>query len=267
MGIIRFSIAVLVPFFMLSCTGGEKKNAKEDVRIDDVASNLRQALNKYPDSLQLIEQLIQYYRDNGKYDTALLITDNAIKRDSQVAELWDIKATLHYENEDTVNSIKAFEKAVEIYPLPEYIISLGTLYAQTKNLKAITLADALIFANRSKAQKEALFIKGLYYHSIGKSKTAMTFFDSCIHIDYTYMFAYREKALIYYETGKYAESLAVLTRAVTFQNNFEEGYYYMGQCNEKLNRIGEAIQSYQSALMYDRDYTEAREALKRLDKH
>ena len=228
------------------------------------AVGMKLEVARYPDSLQLIEQLIQFYRDSGNYDTALAITDKAIKRDSQVVELWDIKATLHYENEDTLNSIKAFEKAIDIYPAPEYIISLGTLYAQTKNPKALALADALILADKSKAQKEAIFIKGLYYSYSGVKKKAMALFDSCIKLDYTFMFAYREKAIMLYEAGNYEEALQVMTRAVTIQNNFEEAYYWIGMCEEKLNRTQDAIQSYHTALMYDKDYIEARDALKRL---
>jgi tetratricopeptide (TPR) repeat protein len=56
-----------------------------------------------------------------------------------------------------------------------------------------------------------------------------------------------------------------LKRAVTIQNNFDEGYYWLGKCYEKLNKIAEAKQSYQNALLYDKDFIEAREALNRLD--
>ena len=78
------------------------------------------------------------------------------------------------------------------------------------------------------------------------------------------MDGYREKAIALYDLGKYAEALAVLDKAITLQNNFDEGYYYSGKCLEKLNRIPEAIQSYQNALVYDPDYVEAKEALNKL---
>lgn len=256
------TIGLTALFF--SCNSMEEKTTSKASH-DTSATQLKQAIQRYPDSLQLIAQLVQHYRDEGRYDTAIIITDNAIKRDSNVAELWDIKATLHYENEDTLNSIKAFEKAIAIYPIPEYIISLGTLYAQTKDPKAIALADALILADKSKAVKEAIFIKGLYYTYVGDKKKAISYFDSCIRMDYTYMFAYREKAIALYDSGKYEEALKVLTIAVTVQNNFDEGYYWMGLCYEKLNKLQDAIQSYQTALMYDKDYLEARNALKRLN--
>ena len=261
---IKKLLALIITCILVYSCNNEDKNTNNAEKLDSSATKLILEVAKYPDSLQLIERLIQYYRDAGSYDSAIAVTDDAIKRDSQDAELWDIKATLHYENEDTINSIKSFEKAIDIHPWPEYVISLGTLYAQTKNPKAIVLADALIQANKAKAQKEAIFIKGLYYTYIADKKKAINYFDSCIHIDYTYMFAYREKAIALYDLGKYNDALQVLTRAITIQNNFEEGYYWMGKCDEKLNKIPDAIQSYHTALMYDKDYIEARDALKRL---
>jgi len=229
------------------------------------SEQLKQEIEKYPDSLLLIEKLIQYYRNTGSYDSALAILNNTIKRAPNVAELWDIKALLHFENEDTVNAIKSFENAINIFPLPEYIISLGTLYAQTKNAKALIMADALAHADKAKATKEAIFIKGLYYNYINDKKTAISLFDSCLRLDYTYMFAYREKAIALYDLGKYQEAIKVLERAVTIQNNFDEAYYWLGNCYKKLNKKEEAMQSYYMALMYDKNFIEARDSLKTLE--
>ncbi len=225
---------------------------------------LRNSIKEFPDSLLLLKSLIEYYRNNGNYDSAIKFTDNALQNDYQNVELWDIKGTLHYENGDTLQSINAFETAIDIYPLPEYLIILGMLYAQTKNPKALVLADALLIANELKSKKEALFIKGLYNIYSSNPAKAIVFFDSSIKVDYTYMFAYREKAIALYNFNKYEDALQVLIRATTIQNNFDEGYYWMGKCYEKLDRRQEAIESYQLALLYDKNYIEAKEALVKL---
>ncbi len=254
-----------VTIILFSCNNTEEQVSVSSFNKIQNAEQLKQVVAKYPDSLLLVEKLIQYYRDNGSYDSALAITRNALKNAPGVAGLWDIEATLHFENEDTVNAIKSLEKAIDIFPLPEYIISLGTIYAQTKNPKALILADALAGADKAKAVKEAFFIKGLYYNYTGDKKKAIALFDSCIRLDYTYMFAYREKAIALYDQGKYEDALKVLERAVTIQNNFDEGYYWIGNCYKKLNKKEEAIQSYHTALMYDKDFIEARDSLKILE--
>ncbi len=225
---------------------------------------MKDAVNTFPDSLLLKENLVQYYRDNGEYDMALATTNDAIKKDSMNARFWNMKATLYFENEDTMNSIKAFEKAIGLSPDPQYIISLATIYAETKNAKALGMAEALLLAKKTRSDKEVFFIKGLYYNYAGDKIKAIGLFDKCLAMDYTYMFAYREKAIALYDLGKYEASLAVADKAVTLQNNFDEGHYWRGRCLEKLNRSSDAIDAYHTALLYSPDYIEAQDALARL---
>ena len=111
---------------------------------------------------------------------------------------------------------------------------------------------------------EAFFIKGLYFNYTGEKEKAIVFFDKCISIEYTYMIAYREKAIALYDMGKYQDAVTVLNKAVTLQNNFDEGYYWLGRCLEKQNNPADAIDNYKTALMYSPDYIEAKTALEKL---
>ena len=190
--------------------------------------------------------------------------NNILLSDSLNARLWDVKATLHFEVGDTLLAIRAFEKSIDINPQPDVIISLGVLYAQTKNPLALAMADGLIMAKKAEAEKEAFFIKGLYFSNTNDKINAILFFDKCIALNYTFMEAYREKGIALYDLGKYKEALEILDKAVTLQNNFDEGYYYMGRTLEKMNKASEAIDMYQTALLYDPGYIEAKEALARL---
>lgn len=250
-------------FFLLACSNHEVAKAGED-ELPSKEKELLLAVKQFPDSALMVENLVQYYRENGNYSQAIGSINTAITKDSLNARFWDIKATLHFEEADTLAAIKAFENSVNIFPQPDVIISLGVLYAQTRNSLALAMADALLIANKAEAQKEAYFIKGLYHSNNGDKSMAISFFDKCIHLNYSFMEAYREKAIALYDLGKYKEALAVLDKAVTLQNGFDEGYYYKGRCFEKLNKIPEAIEMYERALMYDKDYVEAKEALVRL---
>lgn len=253
--------AVLI---LTACNNKSEQEKTGDNTIPAQEKEMKDAIAQYPDSLLLKENLIQYYRENGNFDMAIAATNAAIAKDSINPRLWDIKAILHFEDGDTLASIKAYEKAIEIFPDPEYIISLGSQYAETKNPKALEIADALLIGKKAHAEKEALFIKGLYYSYTNDNQKAIEFFNKCLELDYTFMFAYREKAIVLYNSGKYEEALNVLNRAITLQNNFDEGYYWMGRCLEKLNRTAEAIESYRTALRYDPDFIEAKDALGKL---
>ena len=258
-------IIVSVLIVLAACNNKEDKEPNISAATANTEQTMKSVIAKFPDSLLLKEKLIQYYRDNGVYDKAIAATNEILQRDSLNPRLWDIKATLHFENGDTLNAIKSFEKAIQILPDPGYIMSLGSLYAQTKNSRALAVADLLLQDKNAKAEKEALFLKGLYFNYTGDKTRAISFFDKCISLDYTFMFGYREKAIALYDLAKYDEAIKVLDKAVTLQNNFDEGYYWRGRCLEKLNKPTEAIEEYRTALMYSPDYVEAKEALSKLE--
>ena len=225
---------------------------------------LKDSVALFPDSLLLKEQLIQYYRDSEDFNKAISTANEALQKDSLNDKLWDINATLHFENDDTLNAFKSFETALKINPSPRFLILLGSLYAQTKNIRALDMADALLQSKLPETEKEALFIKGFYYNYTGAYKQAIVFFDKCLALDHMHMFAYREKGIALYEMGKYEDAITVLDKAVTLQNKFDEGYYWLGRCLEKLNKPNEAIEEYKTALMYSPDYIEPKAALTRL---
>lgn len=263
---IRRKLVYFIPaliFFFVSCNSHD--NEIKHYTDSNSIETIKNAIKEYPDSLILKENLIEAYRNEGHYDSAIIIANQELAKDSGSAYLWNIKATLYFENNDTLNSIKSLEHAIEIYPLPEYLVALGTVYAEIKDQKAIMIAAKLLETNKSKYGKDGYFIKGLYYNYMNEPKMAITVLDSCLGLDFTYMYAYREKAIALYNQQKYEEAVNVLKRAVTIQNNFDEGYYWMGKCYEKLNKNEEAMQSYQNALLYDKNYSEARDALKRLE--
>jgi tetratricopeptide (TPR) repeat protein len=238
-------------------------NSKETA-LPEQENQLRDAINQHPDSLLLKENLIQYFRESSNYSQAIAETEKAIQKDSANARMWDIKATLHFLNKDTVNAMNSFEKAIAIDPQPIYIISLGLIYAQTKNPKALTLANALLTDSLAKAGKRAEFIQGFYYSYINDCEKAIPFFDTCLAIDYTYTDAYKEKAICLYNLGQYKVAIQSLEKAVALQSTYDEAYYWLGRCYEKLNQSKEAIMNYQAAIQIDPDYAEAKDGLARL---
>lgn len=261
--IIRFFLFVLI-ITVTSCTNNEQPVTKIDTAIPAKEKELRDAIAQYPDSLMLQKTLVQYFEDNENYDVALAELEKLCKKDTADASLWDKKAQIYLLKDDTAKAIPAYEKALDIYPDPQYVMALGWLYAQTKNPKALELADALLMADKAKAAKEALLIKGLFYSNVGDKPKALAAFDNCLALDYTFMLAYREKAIILYETNKYSAAIKTLERATTLQNNFDEGYFWLGQCYEKMQQQNAAIENYKTALMYNADNIAAKEALAKL---
>lgn len=263
----KYTLTILAcMIFFIACNDQDHTEKKSDqpVQANQRELALIDSVRQFPDSLLLKEQLIQFYRDRGDYDKAIEATRKAIAQDSLNDRLWEIKATLFYENEDTADAIAAMNRAADINPSPAYIIPLGSMYAQIRDKKALDVADYLLQARVVDTDKEAFFIKGLYHNYTGDKNKAIGFFNRCLDMDYTYMYAYREKAIALYDLGKYDDAITVLDKAVTLRNNFDEGYYWLGRCLEKQNKTKEAVEEYRMALMYAPDYVEAKEALARL---
>jgi tetratricopeptide (TPR) repeat protein len=258
-------LSAIVLLAAVACNNN-KATEKEVTAIISAENQLKNAIKTYPDSMQLRDSLINFYTAKDDYESAIATVNQALVKDSTIAYFWDLKANLYGATDDTSNAIKALERAVELNPLPEYLLSLGYLYADTRNEKAVTIGDALIYADKAAAKKEALLIKGIYYRNTGNSKKAIDLFDEALALDYTFTFAYREKAITQYNGGKYAEGIKTLERGTTLQNSFDEGYYWMGRCYEKLGKTAAAIESYKKAILYapDQDYAEAADALSRL---
>jgi len=242
------SFIILTILFTASCTSDDEDN-KQIAHHRNSIEAIKKEVQQHPDSLMLKVNLIEAYRNEGYYDSAVAIASQELEKDSGSAYLWNIKATLYFENSDTANAINSLEHAINIYPLPDYLVALGTVYAETKSKKALRVADELLSSNKTKSGKDAYFIKGIYYNYINEPQKAIVYLDSCLNLDFTYMYAYREKAIALYTEKKYNDAIKVLKRAVTIQNNFDEGYFWMGKCYEKLTRKNDAIESSQTILL------------------
>lgn len=256
----KLILAIGCVLFAISCNY-KTADVKGNLSIEE---QLKRSIDQYPDSFNLKANLIQFYRDSADYDKAINYGNNLLKKDSNNVKLWTIMATLLVEDQDTSDAIYALERSVQLSPDPENFLDLGTLYAETSNPSALAVANSLSSQQKDKTDKYVFFIRGLYFNYSGNKTKAISSLDSCLAVDYTYMQAYREKAIALYDLGKYNDAVSVLNKAITLQNNYDEGYYWRGRCLEKLGKIEEAAASYRSALLYSPDYLEAKEALDKL---
>ena len=268
---VRFFSSIICCFIIYSCSNnsGEDNSANIDSTLVNKEQQIKNLVAKFPDSALLQERLVQYYRDNENYTAALATTNAILQKDSSSDRWWDIRATLYSETDDTTNAIISWEKAASLNPEPKYLLPLGYLYADLKNPKALFIAQLLINSDSSKMNKEAMLISGIYYNKADKQK-AISFFDKALQSSYTFMAAYREKAMVLYDLAKYKEAMEVLKRALSIQSTYDEGWYWLGRCYEKLNDKEHARESYQHAIDFSREtengeYQDAIDALNKLN--
>jgi len=250
----------------VACNDAVENKKTEPVAEMPKVNLMQDLIQKYPDSLILKEKMIQYYRDSAEYDKAIELTSSFLKSDSLNTKLWRIKGTLAAENDDTLLSIQCFENIINIQPSGNDLVWLAILYASTKNPNANIIADSLLTNKNAQLEKEAFYIKGYYLSRSNKKQESIAYFDNSIQSSYTFVEAYREKALALYDLKKYKEALEVLGKAITVKNNYDEAYYYSGLCLEQMNNKQLAAEYYQNALIYYPNYELAEIALNRLTK-
>lgn len=245
---------------MAACTqnGGKSNGNTADsvgtARVDTVGNDTQQ--------LQQIEQLVQ----KGAPQKALPQIEQLLQKDSTNPGLLYIKADALEKSGDTAAAILHYQKAIQQAGVfDEAAVRLANLYAETGNKAALPLCDQLLQqATAVRLRSEILHIKGIYYGKVRQFSQAMAVYDQIIREDYSYLDAYIEKGLLYFDQADYEKALAAFRTSTTVKNSFADGYYWMARTEEKLGRTEAAIANYKRCLALDQSFTEARDALRRL---
>jgi tetratricopeptide (TPR) repeat protein len=70
--------------------------------------------------------------------------------------------------------------------------------------------------------------------------------------------------MIFYRQKNYDEALKEFQYASKISYTNADSYYWTGRCYEAIGKKEEALDYYTQAVQFDRDFTEAKEAIKRL---
>ncbi|TAE09524.1 MAG: hypothetical protein EAZ47_10395 [Bacteroidetes bacterium] len=219
------------------------------------------------DSNLLQLQLAQAYDSIGNYTTALKYIQKLLVKDSGNYGLWYTKAQYSERAGDTVTAIDDYLHAAELYPSADALLGAGNLFAETKNEKALRVSTEILKMRLgSRTDAHAHFIAGVYYARTGNTENAVTALENCIANNYTYMEAYIEKGLLYFDAKNYTKALEVFNFASTVNTLYADNYYYIARCYEMMEKKDSAIAKFEQALSLDANMVEAKQALQRLNK-
>jgi tetratricopeptide (TPR) repeat protein len=228
---------------------------------DSAVFFLKQAIEEIPNSLFLQLSLARVYDAQGKTDDALAACNALLKNEPGQVNTLMLKSDLLLKKEDTTGAISALEKAHGFVPSNREISNkLAYQYAETKNNKAILLADSLISKDSLKLFAEPYYVKGMYYSNINDRVKAIQLFDATIKRDHRFLNAYIEKGKILLDQKKTADALKTFELANTITPSFPDAWYWIGRCLEILGQKEEAKLNYEKAYSLDKTFTEAKEA-------
>ena len=227
---------------------------------------LKKAIEEIPNSLFLQLSLARAYDAQGKTDDALNACNDLLQNEPGQVNALTLKSDLLLKKEDPTGAIAALEKAYRSVPSSREISNkLAYQYAETKNNKAILLADSLISKDSLKLFAEPYYVKGMYYSNIHDGAKAIQFFDATIKQDHRFLNAYIEKGKILLDQKKTGDALKTFELANTITPSFPDAWYWMGRCLEILGQKEDAKLNYEKAYSLDKTFTEAKEAAEKVD--
>lgn len=239
-------------------------NQKEKVLPPEVLS-LQQQVQQHPDSVGTRLKLAIALDSVEEYAIALKQMDILIKNDSNNYGLWYTKAQIDEHAQDTANAIASYTKAIIIYPSADAMLGLANIYAEQKNPRSLLICNQVRQLGLGRSYDAAsAFIAGVYNARTGKKELALKLFDECIQNDYTYMEAYIEKGLVYFDSRQYRQALDVFGFATKVNHLYADAYYWMARCYEMMNTKDSAVYYFKQSLALDKESRETKEALKRL---
>ena len=227
--------------------------------------SMQKQLKEYPDSAGLRLQYAFALDSLNRYKEALIQMDSLVKKDNLNYGLLYAQGEIAQDAGDTMLALKSYARAAGVYESPDVLLALANLYAEMKNERAILLCSRVKALGLGRdMDANCAFITGVYYARIHKGDEAVKYFDECIANNYTYMEAYIEKGLVYFDAKQYDKALAVFQLASTVNNLYADAYYYLARCYEMMNKKDSAALRFKQSLQLDPTMDEAREHLKQL---
>ncbi len=231
----------------------------------EVILNLQEQIKNHRDSESLRMQVAQAFDSIGAYKNALAQMDTLLQKDSMNYGFWFAEGQFFQHNSDTIHAIESYSHAAKIYPSPDALLSIANLYAEQGNPRSLMICNRVIDLGLGKEyDAHCDFIAGVFYARTLHRDKALELFDECISNDFTYMEAYIEKGLIYFDEKKYPQALEVFRFASSVDNLFPDSYYWMARCYEMMGVKDSAVLRFKQSLSLDKTIKEAHDGLKRL---
>ncbi|MFZ1799944.1 MAG: tetratricopeptide repeat protein [Chitinophagaceae bacterium] len=264
-------LLVCVPAFYFSCKNDDKIDNNDSVtneareRFSPQVTGLQELLISHPDSAGLRLKLAILLDSIGQPKDAIAQVDTLLHADSLNYGLWYTHGQIAEDIPDTARAITSYKKAISIYNSPDALLALANIYAEQKNNESLVICMRINEMGLGREyDAHCNFISGVYYARTGDTNKALQFFNNCIAMNYTYMEAYIEKGLLYFDKKNYPDALAVFRFASGVNTLDADPYYWMGRCYEMMNKKDSALIRFQQSYSLDRSDPQVKAAVVRM---
>lgn len=224
---------LLLGFFASFFSSCDSKKSNESTTNNNAVDSTLLLLEKYPDSVELINQM-----------------------SSSALELGD-----------TARSIQLLSQSLGLkLDQPEVENQLGFLLAAIKSEQSLLIATRMTHSEKALHAAKGHYIKGLFYANTGNDKEAIKSFDSSIISNFTFTDAYIEKAISLYHTEEINKAIDALSKAMDLDSKNPDVYYWLGLCMEEKKEIEKAAAFFQETIRLAPDHEGANTSLNNLKK-
>ncbi len=254
----------------IACNNNDKPatgSSRKEKDITPQVTALQKQVEEYPDSNGLRMKLAMELDSLNLFKPALAQMDSLLKKDSANYGIWYTRGQINEHASDTAEAEKDYATAIKIYASPDALLSLANLYAEQKNARSLLLCSRVKSMGLGRDyDASSAFVAGVYNARTGQRQLALNLFDECVSNDYTYMPAYIEKGLVYFDAKQYGQALDVFSLAANVNHLYPDAYYYMGRCYELMNKKDSAAFYFKQSLTLDKESPETKAALERVEK-
>lgn len=239
-----------------------------DAYLDYMNSNgalnaMNKVLSIYPERIPSLLKMAELKYILEDYDGSILTLNEIIRLDQNNAEAYFMLGNNFRALSDSERAKNAYQTAVEMdSKLTDAWISLGELYEEKKDPKALTYYESAILSNP--ASMQALHAKAYYLQNHGKINEAKEIYRQIILTDRTYTDAYLNSGLLYMEQDSFDRAYEQFDLMASVSPTNYQGFYYRGIVNNLMGNKEKAILDLESALRLNPKDKKTEEALNTL---
>ncbi|HSC52183.1 MAG TPA: tetratricopeptide repeat protein [Phnomibacter sp.] len=266
----KYFLFVWAAVFALVGCRNETKQPVTPTATDHVLAAMEMDIQQFPDSIMLVDRLIDTLSNRGKFEAAAVWCDTLLKRDSNKHFIYQlVKADLYRSAKSYDKAITAYEKYLQQRPEENLVfLSLANTMAEAGSDRTLKFCDQVWYRFPTPETRTGLcYIKGIYYNTIKNYSEARRWMDSTIRYDYAFVDAYMEKGYAWYDEGNFKEAQSTFSKLTEVSPKYADGWYWLAKSYDTLKMNDKAIEAYQRALLINSQIPEAEAAINRLSSH
>lgn len=198
-----------------------------------------------------------------EYNKALSEINTVLRQDVYNPEGYYLKGMVYKSLKDTTKAISSFLTTLQVQP--EYrdaMVQLGIMYSMQENPIALKYYDNAYKLDTTDVFP--LYGKGVYYQDKGDFELAKQEYVNTIMKDRNYTSTYYNLGFIYMQQDSFDKAFRQYDILTKLNPQDPEAYFNRGLSYEMLGKKEDAITDYKQALVFDENYPEPKEGLKRL---